>query len=423
MPLLKVTNISHRLLSHFVVLTDTMVGLVGGRTSSPRRCGVLTLACSFPDHHFHYGYMLYASAIMAKLDATFVERFGSHVDTIFHDVAHSTNGDSKTVLPNNVFFPLSRHKSWFDGHSFATGMFPFGNGKSQESSSEAVNCYYGAYLWSLVRHGNGSVGSDLTDFARLLFATEIRGAQTYWHMVPKSALGAHAEASPLYSRTFQENYMVGNVGMMDVAVNTWFGNDALYVHMINAIPITAATAVLFDKNYIEHEYKYLMKNRSGVEMAWRGYTVSIHAIMDPNMAWEEAQDLVSYELDAAISKSQVLYWISSRPGFNATIELASNTSRYNGSSAGSSSAAACVSHSECKAAGIKGQCCPTVDGTFLGCCGSTGVGQEASRPKRDSRATESSCSKYPACVDVGLNGECCPTEENVMLGCCIHSNR
>lgn len=362
---------------------------------------------------------------MARLDPSFVEIYGVYVDAIFHDIAHSANGDSKTVPRDNAFFPLSRHKSWFDGHSFATGMFSFGNGKSQESSSEAVNCYYGAYLWSLVRHGNGSVESDLTDFARLLFAMEVRGAQTYWHMLPQEALGNYSKASPVYSATFKENYMVGNVGMLDVAVNTWFGNDALYVHMINAIPITAATAVLFNENYVKHEYPYLMKSRSEVEMAWRGYTVSIHAIIDPNKAWEEADSIVSYELDAAISKSQVLYWITTRPGFNVTLDLPPESEMKK-----NDPTAACSAHNTCADAGITGQCCPTPDGTFLGCCGTTSskvpsTGTSKTSPQTTDGDAESDdennarlCNEHSDCIDLGLGGLCCPTSDGIMLGCC-----
>ena len=99
------------------------------------------------------------------------------------------------------------------------------------------------------------------------------------------------------------------------------GSDPLYVHMINALPITAATAPLFEKEYVSKEYPYLMNSRSDVEMAWKGYTTSIHAIVDPTKAWEDAQGLVSYELDSALSKSQVLYWISNRPGFNVTVSM------------------------------------------------------------------------------------------------------
>eukprot|EP00934_Nitzschia_sp_Nitz4_P000469 Nitzschia sp. Nitz4//scaffold64_size103689//29119//32314//NITZ4_004428-RA/size103689-snap-gene-0.127-mRNA-1//-1//CDS//3329556106//469//frame0 len=323
----------------------------------------------YNDHHFHYGYFLYASAILADLDPKFVTDFGDYVDVLFHDIAHSGNSDSRPATLVSSFFPQSRHMSWFDGHSFATGLFPFSNGKSQESSSEAVNCYYGAYLWSLQR---SSVATSQADFTNLLLAMELRGAKTYWHMLPPSALADKKTASPVYSASFQENYMVGNLGMLDVNVNTWFGNNPLYVHMINAIPITAATSKLFNRSYVQQEYKYLMSEVSSVEMAWRGYTTSIHAIIDPNQAWKDAQGLVSAELDSALSKSQVLYWISTQPGFNITIPVDSGSTPSTNSSKGGapSAATACSSHSQCTAGGLMGECCPTPDNVFLDCCNS-----------------------------------------------------
>jgi endo-1,3(4)-beta-glucanase len=337
------------------------------------------------DHHFHYGYLLYASAIMASVDPSFVTEYGPYVDAIFHDVAHYSNGDSQVVPKKNLFFPLARHKSWYDGHSFATGMFPFGNGKSQESSSEAVNCYFGAYLWARARRGELVGGSELVDFTRLLLAMEIRGAQTYWHMVPadketNSSSTSKSSYQP-YTPNFRQNYMVGNVGMLDVSANTWFGNDNLYVHMINALPITAITAVLFQSDYVSKEYPFLMGSRSGVEMAWRGYTVSIEAIYDPIKAWKDSQSLVSYELDSAISKSQVLYFIATRPGFNISMATnSSNASHHYHSKEdnddtesskannGGDSDASCSQHDSCAGVGLVGFCCPTGDGKMLGCC-------------------------------------------------------
>lgn len=331
-------------------------------------------------------YILYASAVLGKIDPSFIERFGPHVDAIFHDIAHTTNGDSTSISSESIFFPMTRHKSWFDSHSYATGMFPFGNGKSQESSSEAVNCYYGAYLWSLVRHHE--MASDLTDFSRLLLAMEIRGAKTYWHMLPDRLMGNNTNTRPhVYPPEFEENYMVGNVGMLDVAVNTWFGTDPLYIHMINAIPVTAVTNLLFGKDYVQYEYPFLMETRGNVEMAWRGYTTAIHSIIDPKAAWKEATDLVSYELDAALSKSQVLYFVSQQPGLsgssNTTLSPKEGNIKHGTSPptdapktspdksptfSSSPSASSCERNPNCVAAGLSGECCPTTSGTFLDCC-------------------------------------------------------
>ena len=322
----------------------------------------------YNDHHFHYGYLLYACAIMGKIDPTFVEEFGKYVDSIFYDIANYNNFDANDST--GAFFPGARHKIWFDGHSYASGMFPFGNGKSQESSSEAVNGYYGAYLWSLVRHGAANDPSSdtslQTDFARLLLATEIQGAKLYWHMMPSNSSNATQDAAAVYPAEFSRNFMVGNIGMLDALCSTWFGNEELYVHMINFIPVTSATGELFSSNYIEQEYTNTLEPLGDVEMAWRGYVVADHAIIAPNTAWNEAEQLDSAMLDSALSKTQVLFWIATRYGFKAT-EIATPP-EHSTKTPSAAKEAACSSFQVCSTLGLVGDCCPTSQGNILECC-------------------------------------------------------
>merc|ERR1712181_187101 len=47
---------------------------------------------------------------------------------------------------------------------------------------------------------------------------------------------------------------------------------------------------------------------------WKGYVIMAHAIIDPEAAWAEAQQLTSY--DDGNTKSNTLYWIGTRPGSN-----------------------------------------------------------------------------------------------------------
>lgn len=277
----------------------------------------------YSSHHFHYGYILYASSVLGDLDPDFVKRFGQHIDAIYYDVAYNSNSNSKPAVGN--FFPTARHKEWFDGHSFDSGLFSSIDGKSQGSSSEAVNCYYGAYLWSLVRHGAvdnpSSDTSAQTDFARLLLATEIRGARTYWHMEPpRNNSNRTAVPEAAFSPQFSNNYMVGSLGMLDAVSSTSLGSGSIYVHMMNFMPVTSITGALFSKEYVREEYSHVLRNFSDVEMAWRGFVVCNHAIINPRLAWEEAQELLSADLDPGLSKTQVLYWVSTRPEFhlNAT---------------------------------------------------------------------------------------------------------
>lgn len=369
----------------------------------------------YNDHHFHYGYILYASAIMAKLNSTFIQDYGLHVDSLLNDVAHGRNQDSKNDVEGS-FFPFVRHKSWFDGHSFASGLFPFADGKSQESSSEAVNCYYGAYLWSLVQSENDAKSRNdvnSVNFMKLLLAMEIRSTKTYWHMVPpKDAKGMGAvHARPIYNPSFEKTLMVGNLGMMDVTIATWFGTESLYVHMINFLPVTAITKELFDADYVELEFeKVLDPIYNTTEMAWKGYVVADKAILDASSAWNDATQLRSYELDSALSQSQVYYWISTMDGFVAPSSSQVTTGEEN--SATSHSGSSCSSNPACANLGIAGECCPTADNIMLGCC------NEHSSPQTQQETSESTCQSNQDCAAIGLLGKCCPTADGTMLGCC-----
>jgi endo-1,3(4)-beta-glucanase len=86
----------------------------------------------YNDHHFHFGYLIFAAAVITRFDAPFYTANGPLFDSLVRDVC---NPD-----PTDPDFPVARHKDMFDGHSWATGLFPQANGKSQESSSEVPPC-------------------------------------------------------------------------------------------------------------------------------------------------------------------------------------------------------------------------------------------------------------------------------------------
>ena len=98
------------------------------------------------------------------------------------------------TLTNSPYFPLSRHFSWFDGHSFASGVFVLDGGKSQESVSEAINAYYAVHLLGVALQHDA-----LADFGRLLASMEIQAAKLYWQM-PNSSI---------YDPVYAQNRMTG----------------------------------------------------------------------------------------------------------------------------------------------------------------------------------------------------------------------
>ena len=129
--------------------------------------------------------------------------------------------------------------------------------------------------------------------------------------------------------------------------------------------------------YVSEEIKGLI-NAATVDNSWKGYVICHKAILDPNAAWTEAIDLISNQLDPGISKSQVLYWISTRGGFSQSKITTSSTDDSDNASTSdpvSSSTSksdiggsSCESHASCSALNLSGQCCPTDEGVMLGCC-------------------------------------------------------
>lgn len=95
------------------------------------------------------------------------------------------------------------------GHSWASGLFVFGDAKNQESTSEAVNAYYAIYLLGLAMEN-----TYLADWGRLLLATEMRSSRKYWHITSDSEI---------YEAPFANNKIVGVLWSTKVDYATFFG--------------------------------------------------------------------------------------------------------------------------------------------------------------------------------------------------------
>jgi endo-1,3(4)-beta-glucanase len=97
----------------------------------------------YNDHHFHYGYFVYAAALLGHMDPTWLTAANvDYVNSLVRDVANPS--------PQDPYFPVFRSFDWFVGHSWSKGLFFSGDGKDEESSSEDYNFSYGLKLWGLV---------------------------------------------------------------------------------------------------------------------------------------------------------------------------------------------------------------------------------------------------------------------------------
>ncbi|GKY92767.1 hypothetical protein MPSEU_000246500 [Mayamaea pseudoterrestris] len=189
----------------------------------------------YNDHHFHYGYMIYAAAILSHFDHDWAREHFEDVLLLIRDIANPSDDDD--------YFPSWRQKDWYQGNSWASGIaMLYLNGKNQESSSEAVAAYEGVALYGKVMIAVGEEAHDtkLTSAAREVYAaglvataTELRSTKMYWHIIR----GGNDNI-----KIYPQNYVEFAVGMLWQTMTqfqTWFGSAPYLAYGIQLMPITA----------------------------------------------------------------------------------------------------------------------------------------------------------------------------------------
>jgi endo-1,3(4)-beta-glucanase len=208
----------------------------------------------YNDHHFHYGYTIYAAAVLAKFDTTWGGNATNKakINDLVRDIANPSTSDT--------YFTPMRHWDWFEGHSWAAGTFEFGDNRNSESTSEGVNAYYGMYLWGLITGQN-----NITSLGRILFAEEVASAQTYWQI---------KQADTMYPSPFKKNGVIGIVWSNKVDYATWFGAQDEYIHGIQMLPITPASEVLIRPDWISETWPNNLLPLWTRSSVWRAEIVS-----------------------------------------------------------------------------------------------------------------------------------------------------
>lgn len=124
----------------------------------------------YNDHHFHWGYLLYASYILCTLDPTWGVTYKPQLKALLLDYLNPTAGGETTT---------TRHKNWFFGHSYATGVVNSVD-IDQESVSEAINAYYAGYLIADYFSASDASFTPIKLNAEAALVTEIAAAKAYW---------------------------------------------------------------------------------------------------------------------------------------------------------------------------------------------------------------------------------------------------
>lgn len=132
----------------------------------------------YNDHHFHFGYHIYAAAVLSRFDYVWAKKYYEHVLLFVRDIANPS--------PQDPYFPTWRHKDWYLGFSWASGIvttrgLPYPNGRNQESVSESINAYeaialYGDVMTNVFEGSrapldvkNRRIAERINDMGRLLY--------------------------------------------------------------------------------------------------------------------------------------------------------------------------------------------------------------------------------------------------------------
>lgn len=222
---------------------------------------------SFNDHHFHYGYFLYAAALLCLEDREFAEGYGELLTMIAKDYANYDRNDKR--------FPFLRTLDPWAGHSYAGGMGDHGNdnGNGQESSSEAMQGWGGVYLLGVALRDN-----ELRDVGIFGWMTESRGTLEYWfdrdHLKYDSASG-YDPTKANYDYTKYKHPWNTNITSKGIGWWTWFSGDAVWMHSIQWMPVSPCLNYLsedidfarwdYDTMKANSQSDWWMKNQTGTD--------------------------------------------------------------------------------------------------------------------------------------------------------------
>ena len=244
----------------------------------------------FNDHHFHYGYFLYAAGVAAANDSALRRDIAPVMNLLAADIASS--GGSK-------YFPDRRAFDPYAGHSWASGFAPFADGNNQESSSEAVSAWNGLALWAGV-----TKNAALTREAVWMLSSEAASANAYWTNFDSS--------DPVYGGYAHSVVSLNWGGKRDYS--TWFSAEANAKLGILLIPMSPASG------YLAGDPARIEKNLAsaapqGYDVQFGDYMLMYSALAGATQATtalQTARDLPQKFIDDANSRSYTLAWIMTR---------------------------------------------------------------------------------------------------------------
>lgn len=257
----------------------------------------------YNDHHFHYGYFLAIAATISKYDSAWLSEHVDYINWFARDIINPS--------PEDPYFPIARCRDWFAGHSWASGIANGAGSRDQESTGEAVNGYYGAALWASV-----ALSDDYLNFAKLLLATEMQGAQVYWHLYPSRS--PSDPTNPYPEQDFRELITIGNVEDWQSGAWLFWGSEKSEIAAIQQLPVTPANEILYDAEWVQNVWSYTMDELVDptIEDEWKCVMIAAYSNANPQTAAQWSTNMTSWGSGQTFTNE--LYFIGTRPNPSGT---------------------------------------------------------------------------------------------------------
>lgn len=252
------------------------------------------------DHHFHYGYFLYAASVIGYLDPSWLK---AGTNTAWVNMLARDYADSITDDP---YFPFSRNFDWYHGHSWAKGLFASADGKDEESSSEDTMASYALKMW-----GKATNDKNMEARGNLMLAIQARTLRHYF---------LYENDNVDEPASFIGNKVSGILFENKIDHTTYFGNQIEYIQGIHMLPLMPMSTLIRSQTFVAQEWEaYRFASYvASVQGGWRGVLMANYAIIDPIASYEffsnATGDFEVSMLDGGASQTWYLAWSAALGG-------------------------------------------------------------------------------------------------------------
>ena len=193
------------------------------------------------------------------------------------------------------YFTQYRMFDWFDGHGWAAGLFPFQDGRDQESSSESFNAWVG-----IAMYGDAIGDKNIKNMGRIMRAVESASVQRYYHI---------RKNSDIYPQPFANGMVTGVLWSDKAEYATFFSGAAAQVIGIQLLPMTFASEELIDSAWVADAWPAMQAAGGGD--SWGGLMTMAYATVNKADAYTKLSAMGGVE--GGNSRTNTLYWAATRP--------------------------------------------------------------------------------------------------------------